>query len=638
MTRKLFCLMLALCLALCSTAYAFDYSYAYYYDNEATFETMEEARVNGPAFLSEQIPGRIYLPDPAMDDYPAGTTWVYRSAEMLNGNTAACRKNTNILVYTDATFEDKDAAYAYIENLGLIDVITEAHGSVVLVNPIDAAKGFGVNDVAAYSKLQAAMCNVYFSLRTAGNSDYYADYTYFYADSAYYGGTTYRYLIGIDGGATFVNNYIAPLMDDVSRLAGMVLVNSDMAKVYNVAAHVPVYLINPTDLVVEKYKAINEVDSYTRTADYECFYNAQQPLQRVAVASSDAFNAEVVDRVYHDFLLKAMRIPAARENVYSNGLYNGYKFNQAPYSLFSRNAIIDGVTVRGNIHLIEKIDTERFRDIQTPDGFYMDVWYEVLPEAVLNNTAPEKSVPLLLAVHGGSDHPIQFMEEIGWLDLIADEQFAMVAPCHQNFYADADVLGRTLAATVEYALAQYPALDPSRVYVSGYSKGGGASVTVGVMRSDLFAAVMPMAAGGGFLGDEAQQAKLQEIGMPFMMLTSRYDAPSAFTPAGTIGANYQASINRYLAYNGMEQVTYDFETYPISGFAGDVYTHRLLNNEHENMFWQFLNDNGEPRVALCFTEDLTHSLYPEYGRIAWEFASKFSRNQETGLIEYDPNR
>ncbi len=636
--RKLFCLTLALCLALCSTAFAFDYSYDYFYSNEATFETLEEARINGPVFLGEQIPGRIYLPDPAMDDYPVGTTYVYRSAETLNGNTAACRKNTNILVYTDAQLEDKDAVYAYLQNLGLIDIIAEAHGSIVLVNPIDAKAGFGVADVAAYSKLQAAMCNVYSSIRTAGNPEYYADYTYFYADSAYYGGITYRYLIGIDGGATFVNNYIAPVMDDVSRLAGMLLVNGDMSHVYNVADPVPVYLINPCDLAVERYMTINEVDSINRTAAYECFYNAQQPLQRVAIATSDELTAEVVDAVYHDFFIKAMRIPAARENQYSNGQFIGYKFNQAPYCLFSRNAIIDGVTVRGNIHVIEKTDTERFQAIQTPDGFYMDVWYEVLPEAVLNNTAPEHSVPMLLAVHGGSDHPIQFMEEIGYLDLIADEQFAMIAPCHQNFYADADVLGRTLAATVEYALEQYPAIDPSRVYVSGYSKGGGASVTVGVMRSDLFAAVIPMAAGGGFLGDEAQQAKLQEIGMPFMMLTSRYDAPGAFTPDGTIGANYQASLNRYLGYNGMDPIEFDFETYPISGFAGDIFTQRLVNNEHVNMFWQLLNDDGEPRVALCFTEDLIHALYPEYGRIAWNFAKHFSRNQETGLIEYDANR
>lgn len=145
-------LILVLCL-LYSTVLAFDYSYSYYYDNEPTFETMEEARVNGPEFLTAQIPARIYLPDPAMDNYPVGTTYVYRSAETMNGNTAACRKNTNILVYTDTQFDDKAAAYAYLENLGLIDIIAEAHGSIVLVTPINAESGFGQDDVAAFSLL-----------------------------------------------------------------------------------------------------------------------------------------------------------------------------------------------------------------------------------------------------------------------------------------------------------------------------------------------------------------------------------------------------------------------------------------------------------------------------------------------------
>ena len=631
MTRKLLALALVLSILLCSSALAFEYSYAYYYANEATFETLEEARVNGPAWLSEQIPARIYLPDPAMDTYPEGTTYVYRSAEMLNGNTAACRKNTNILVYTDAQLDGKDAAYAYLDNLGLIDIIAEAHGSIVLVTPINPASGFGQDDVAAFSLLQAAMCNVYFSLRTAGNADYYADYTYFYADSAYYGGITYRYLIGIDGGASFVNNYIAPNMDDVSRLAGMVLVNGDVHKIYDPATFVPVYLINAPETVIEKYKKANEVDALTRTAGASVYYNSVSPLKRVAVSTATELTAELMDEVYHDFLIKAMRIPCARENQYSNGKFSNYKFNQAPYSLCSRNAIIGDRLERGDIVIIERNDTETFKDIITPDGFFMDVWYELLPECVLNNTAPEHSVPLLLGIHGGSDHPLQFLDECGWLDLMGEELFAVVAPCHQNFYNDADVLGRTLAASVEYMLDKYPALDPSRVYATGYSKGGGSTVNVGTRRADLFAALMPMAAGGGYIGTEEEIALLNEIGMPIMMFTSRYDV--GFN--GTIVAGYQATINRFLGYNGLATVdNFDFDTYPISGFAGDIYKNFTVNGEKEVMQWQFCNADGVPLVGYNFTEENIHALYPGYGYIAWEFAKHYSRNQETGAIEY----
>lgn len=479
------------------------------------------------------------------------------------------------------------------------------------------------------------MCNVYFSLKTAGNADYYADYTYFYADSAYYGGITYRYLIGIDGGASFVNNYIAPNMDDVSRLAGIVLVNGDVHKIYNPATFVPAYLINAPEMVVEKYKAANSVDTYTRTADCETWYNSALPLQRVTVSTSNALTAELMDEIYHDFLIKAMRIPCARENQYSNGRFSSYKFNQAPYSLCDRNAIIDNVTVKGNIHVIEYNDTETFADIITPDGFFMDTWYELLPDAVLYNTAPKHSVPLILAIHGGSDHPIQYMDEIGLLELIGEEQFAIIAPCHQNFYADTGVLGRTLAASVEYMLDKYPALDPSRVYATGYSKGGGSAVTIGSMRPDLFAAIMPMAAGGGFIGNEEEVARLQEIGLPIMMFTSRYDVGFK----GSIVANYQSTLNRFLGYNGLDTIdNFNFDTYPISGFAGDIYTNFTINGEKEVMQWVLCAEDGTPRVGYNFTEENIHALYPGYGYIAWDFAKHFSRNQETGFIEYDANR
>ncbi len=642
MIRKLLSLVLVLSVALCSTALAFDYSYDYYYGNEATFETLEEARVNGPAYLSEQIPARVYLPDPAMEGYPEGTTFIYRSPGMLNGNTAACRKNTNILVYTEESFEAKEDARAYLEGLGLIDLINEAHGSIVLVTPITKVGvdsnggktgGFGIADVAPYSQLQAAMCNVYFSLKTAGNADYYADYTYFYADSAYYGGITYRYLIGIDGGATFINNYIAPLMDDIGRVAGMLLVGGDVAKIYNPAIYVPVYMINPSDLAVEKYKAVNGVNSCIRTPDSVCYYNAERPLQRVAVGTATELTPEVMDDVYHNFLIQAMRVPCGRENIYSNGRYTDYKFNQAPYSLCRRNAIIGDELDRGGVRIIEVKDTETFKDIITPDGFYMDVWYELLPECVLDNTAPEHSVPLLLGIHGGSDHPLQFLDECGYLDLMGDELFAVVAPCHQNFYNDAEVLGNTLAASVEYMLDKYPALDPSRVYATGYSKGGGSTVNVGTRRADLFAAIMPMAAGGGFIGTDEQIALLNKIGMPIMMFTSRYDV--GFN--GTIVAGYQATINRFLGYNGLHTIDeFDFDTYPITGFAADIYKNFTVNGDKEVMQWQFCNEEGTPLVGYNFTEENIHALYPGYGYIAWDFARHFARNQETGAIEYHP--
>ena len=78
--------------------------------NEATFETLEEARVNGPNAVL-LIPGNrgTYKSHPALDDYPEGTTYIYRSPDLYGGHAAA-RLNTDILVFVEKVFASKDEA------------------------------------------------------------------------------------------------------------------------------------------------------------------------------------------------------------------------------------------------------------------------------------------------------------------------------------------------------------------------------------------------------------------------------------------------------------------------------------------------------------------------------------------------
>ena len=220
MIRKILCAALCLCLLLGSSS-ALALNYSQHFNNDATFETLEEARANEVAFLNNAT-GRTYVTDPAMDTYPQGTTYVYRSANMYTSLSAANRMNTNILIFTDQSFADKSEALAYLQGLGLTDPIDEARGSVVLVTPIDKDNGFGPADQYAYYQMQSAMFNIGYSQKIDDTT------THYYADSAYYGGLTYRYLIGVGAGATFLNNYIASTLDYISRVAGMLLVNGDM--------------------------------------------------------------------------------------------------------------------------------------------------------------------------------------------------------------------------------------------------------------------------------------------------------------------------------------------------------------------------------------------------------------------------
>ena len=125
--------------------------------NEPIFETLEETRLSGPEAIKD-LPsnqGKVFVSHPVLDGYPEGTTFVYRSANMY-GDRAAARMNTNLLVFAQKHFENKENAETYLRELGLIDIADHSIGSVVLVTPADG-EAFGQADQTNYYKLQTAM-------------------------------------------------------------------------------------------------------------------------------------------------------------------------------------------------------------------------------------------------------------------------------------------------------------------------------------------------------------------------------------------------------------------------------------------------------------------------------------------------
>ena len=603
---------------------------------EPTFETMEEVHENGPALFSP-IYNKEFVTDPAMVSYPVGTTYVYR-ANTYTGLTAGYRMNTNILVYADAEIAGKDAALAYLKGLGVTDMIDEAGGSAVLVTPIDKAAGFSAADQYAYYKLQSAMCNLGGGVWGGAG----------YIDNYYYGGVTNRYLIGIDGGASFLCNYVSNQLDYIGRVAGMMLVNPNMEHILNVAVPVPVYLVNASDLVFDKFQQVNGAYACEITDGKTVYYNQQFPVRKVAVAAEGKELAEYVNDAYYSLLIKAMRTPVVKGGLFvSAGEYSGYSFNQAPYTLTARNAILNGKTPDGIV--VTEHQEERFSDIQAENGEYLNTWYEFLPEEVLDGTAAEHSIPLILSNHGGGDDPVQATDELGLITLAGKERLAIVAPRYATDVPGAgifgaspfDVNGKALPALVRYMLETYPALDPSRVYVTGYSMGGAATVEAVECAPELFAAAVPMAAGtpwGLHVPTEEEIAAFDNLDVAIMFTTSQFDLDGAYNQAeGILGQGYQDAINLFAQFNGLGSIEYDFEAYPTVGFKTDKIVKKLLNDEYENITWYKNNEAGAPVLAVSFTELLPHGLHPDYGMdLFWNYVKHFSRNQETGAIEYNP--
>ena len=641
-------LFLALLLTVCLSSGALALDYKVTLGNESTFETMTEVQQNEAAamqpFFATYVgkvlsPGRdgTYVPHPVMADYPGDTTYVYRSADMY-GINAAVRINTNFVVYVDQNFETKADALQYLKDLGLVDLVEAARGSIVLVTPNvpygqdssgNRTGGFGDADQMYYYMLQTAM----FSLDTNEVRD---GVTVTYVDANYYGGYSYLYVIGIDGGATFLNNFVASNLDYVSRIAGMLLINGEMDRIRDVAAYVPVYLVNASGDTVAKYEKANGTDALLVQGEERIAYNQAYPLRRVVTRSADDADIRTViqDAYYHMFT-KAQRGHELMQGLYSASTpYHGYTADNAPYSLSPRNAIFGDRTLDGIV--LKEVKSEMFSDIQTDAGEYLQTWFEFLPEEALDGTAPDGTIPLLLALHGGGDDPRQYVAGQGWLELAGKERLAIVAPEKQELHTNAsngeDYLSQVLPELVKYMLATYPALDASRVYVNGLSMGALATLRAAFGAPELFAAAYPQSGSGAI--SEADAAKFENVDLPFAMSTTEYNMGKA----DTVPANVVSFISQIMVLDGMEPLptAMDYEAYPLIGFKADIYNKTTIHGDYVQHTWYMVNDDGIPMVNITFVESIVHCLYPQYANMVWDFFKHYSRNQETGAIEYDP--
>lgn len=599
--------------------------------NEATFETLQEANQNSVDIVSSIVENdtKVFATHPVLDGYPEGTTFVYRSANQYAGRAAA-RLNTNIFVYAPEHFENKDDAMAYLKDLGLIKLIDEAVGSIVLVTPI--GDSFDMADVASYYALQTAMLSQKEAKPLEDGTAIY------YSDAEYFGGYGFEYFIGIDDGATFFNNYIAPEIDFSGRMAGVLLFGGDMQRTRQPATFVPIALVNSDEAIVSKYRAVNGVDAQEVMDGRVVSYNQQWPLRKVIDISEETVDkAALIEEVYRGMMVKAMRVPVLTQGMNSAGTpYSGYGFDEAPYSLCDRCYVVDGKTEGGVVMISHQGDDDRFAEYKTEAGEYIDVWYEYLPQEVLDGTAPAGSVPLILCNHGGGDDARVFVDEFGLIELSEKERVALVAPDHQTV---GSVRGPALTAVAKYMLEKYPALDASRVYMTGYSMGGGATYLAAYHEPTLFAAIAPFA-GSATPMPEENAANFDGVELPTILSISAFDPAGRRLAAleGNLNEAEQGMVSTWAGINGKKLPAFDFEKYPLFGQKADRTVTDTINDEFARTTWYFNNEKGEPRFAFIYMEDMVHALYPEYADMLWDFVKNYSRDPETKEIIYNAYR
>jgi len=606
--------------------------------NPATFETLDEVCANAPA-ATAHLTGNFRIRrinDPKLKDFPNDLVYIYRSPELYGGETAA-RNNTSFIVFSEKRYESKEEAYAYLDGLGLIEVINEAIGTILLEMP-EKNVGYGESYLQRCYTLHSALYTQKAYIEVDGERCCPAE-------SEYCGGYGKIYMFGEGAGATFMNNFIAGSRDElIGRVAGYFTYGGEMSEEVKVSQYVPAYIVNGSNIAVCRFREANGTDSYSFSGGVAEFYNSSVPLRKVCVATdaeSDAGKWMVkAFREMFRYLQRTSNVSSKYLEPTVTNPYQGYV--PAPpisrFALSPRNPIFNGKTAIGNLQVTFIYDGERFSGIKASgggfmaeEGAYLDTWCEVVPQDVLNNTAPEHSVPLLLANHGGGDDHLMFLDETGILLTAARENFAVVAPMHSGITS---IAGEVFPLLVKYMLDKYPALDPERVYVTGYSMGGQATYNCIAAHPEIFAAAAPMAM--PLLNiPESARALYEKYDLPTMLITSTYDFAAWDAEHSHLNEGGLACLQTFCEFNGITPVEmFDYVKYPMIGRPSDSFRLTVINGEWRNFEWLIKNDKGVPMMGLNVTEYLQHSLWPGYSDIAYSFLRHYRRCAGTGKIIY----
>ena len=490
-------------------------------------------------------------------------------------------------IYPDGKV-DKAGAEQLLSDLDIQLVLDDNYGMAVVINPCGEKY-----DAAADFDVFVQLFNQY---RGPGNLK----------------------LVGLGQGATFINQVLAPKAG--GQVAGILSVGGKPGKSVDPAG-VPAYVAG---------KGAAKAAKAYQAAVAE---HADEPLLHVAVNPSEAPLKDVFADAWKQVLGRNYRY-----NNYRHTHYEGARFGQ--YGSYELEPYLD----------CEPLGIRRIIVEQPTGKDTKQLWYEYWPEELLEG-APQKSVPVMVLLHGNTNDPRTQAETSGFIQVAAEDRFFVVEMEWQgspNYQA----MGHDGVEAVLYQLfAKYPQLDPSRVYAEGLSAGSITATALGIKKSHLFAAVGGHSGGifgGPFKGyttkdilwDEATQ-KRGAVEMPYCSVLGTLDNVVPYIkPDDWKNNNYLNAWNTYEQMNGMEVVSeLDFSIDPV--FAQKMQDREtLVTNKGDGIVIETgqLYKGDVPLIKIVAVMDYGHWNFQPTARIMWDFFKQFRRDPQTKRLIYTPGQ
>ena len=253
--------------------------------------------------------------------------------------------------------------------------------------------------------------------------------------------------------------------------------------------------------------------------------------------------------------------------------------------------------------------------------------YYYLPQAVKDQ--PDTNVPMVLFMCGTTCDPVENLIDSGWVELAEKEGLIVISPDYNNYatYSETDFL----ISVVDYMLEHYP-VDPERVYSTGFSNGGAASVALTRDYPQYFAAISAM---GWMVDIDNKDGVFETFDMPFQVVQGDGEfTVSAGSGAMAVMEDEQKSIRSLLLYNEMitPSTQPDYDQTPFWGYLPDDTRSMELNGRTWQFCDYFKDGYPAPFAQLVTVEDSEHRPRPEEAVIAWDFFRQYRRNEAGQII------
>lgn len=422
-------------------------------------------------------------------------------------------------------------------------------------------------------------------------------------------------VIGLDEGATFVNNQIAPKYSYL--IAGVLSIGGEVEEGKTLTEKVPAYVSASSQDVVDLYTGGNK-------ADGNVYIDSKNPLQKVVVSDKENLS-DIFQDAWNQILSKNYRMHNDTTEFYMANpkeITSGYGLE--PISDFKELEI--------DYHQNEEVPL---------NGKGKYTWYEYVPKDI--NKKVKQSVPLIVTQHGFGNDPRLQGDTSGWVELAAKEGMIVVSPEWQdkeNNFAKVDGLDEDgVLELIEYLKKEYPQINPNQVYITGLSAGGSKAALWAAKHPDVFAASASVSSPG------IDKAELLQVStnafkdlVPYLYIVGDHDF---FQMIPVDGSSKYGMTNKFFddpnvsmfefiqAYQRINGITVsDKPDMNLNQFYGLAFNkERWFELGTKKTFEGSLtNADGKEVIRLVAVENLAHWNYRPEAEYIWQFFKQYQLN------------